>query len=83
MPHLARGDRRAGKADLPFIPGHKAIGLLAGIGKYVSGLKQGDALGVPWLHDAYGYCEYRTTCSKSLYESQHNTGYSVNNGHAE
>jgi propanol-preferring alcohol dehydrogenase len=80
--HAASGDWPV-KPNLPFIPGHEAVGIVAGIGKGVIGLKEGDAVGVPWLHDACGCCEYCTTGWETLCESQHNTGYSVNGGHAE
>ena len=80
--HAANGDWPV-KPNLPFIPGHEAVGLVAGVGKGVIGVKEGDAVGVPWLHDACGYCEYCTTGWETLCEAQHNTGYSVNGGHAE
>jgi alcohol dehydrogenase, propanol-preferring len=80
--HAASGDWPV-KPNLPFIPGHEAVGIVAGMGKGVIGLKEGDAVGVPWLHDACGCCEYCTTGWETLCEAQHNTGYSVNGGHAE
>ena len=80
--HAADGDWPV-KPTLPFIPGHEAVGHVVKIGKGVVGLKEGDAVGVPWLHDACGYCEYCTTGWETLCESQHNSGYSVDGGHAE
>ena len=80
--HAASGDWPV-KPNLPFIPGHEAVGLVAKVGKGVIGLKEGDAVGVPWLHDACCQCEYCTTGWETLSEAQHNTGYSVNGGHAE
>jgi len=80
--HAANGDWPV-KPTLPFIPGHEAIGSVAKIGKGVLGLKEGDIVGVPWLHDACGCCEYCTTGWETLCESQHNTGYSVDGGYAE
>lgn len=80
--HAASGDWPI-KPRLPLIPGHEAVGLVAKIGKGVVGLKEGDAVGVPWLHDACGCCEYCTTGWETLCEAQHNTGYSVNGGYAE
>jgi propanol-preferring alcohol dehydrogenase len=80
--HAASGDWPV-KPSLPFIPGHEAVGLVARVGKDVIGLKEGDAVGVPWLHDACGSCEYCTTGWETLCDAQHNTGYSVNGGYAE
>ncbi|HEX3442684.1 MAG TPA: alcohol dehydrogenase AdhP [Pseudolabrys sp.] len=80
--HAANGDWPV-RPTLPFIPGHEAIGSVAKIGKGVFGLKEGDVVGVPWLHDACGCCEYCTTGWETLCELQHNTGYSVDGGYAE
>jgi alcohol dehydrogenase, propanol-preferring len=79
---IASGDWPA-KPALPFIREHEAIGSVAKVGKGVLGLKEGDVVGVPWLHDACGCCEYCTTGWETLCESQHNTGYSVDGGYAE
>ena len=80
--HAAQGDWPV-KPTPPFIPGHEAVGRVAKVGKGVKGVKEGDAVGVPWLHDACGFCEYCTTGWETLCESQHNTGYSVDGGFAE
>jgi propanol-preferring alcohol dehydrogenase len=80
--HAANGDWPV-KPTLPFIPGHEAVGYVAVLGSGVTDLKVGDAVGVPWLHDACGHCEYCETGWETLCESQHNTGYSVDGGYAE
>jgi propanol-preferring alcohol dehydrogenase len=80
--HAADGDWPV-KPKLPFIPGHEGVGRVAKLGKGVTGLKEGDAVGVPWLHDACGGCEYCTTGWETLCEHQHDTGYSVDGGYAE
>lgn len=80
--HAANGDWPV-KPTPPFIPGHEAIGHIAKLGKGVLGLKEGDTVGVPWLHDACGGCEYCTTGWETLCEQQHNTGYSVDGGFAD
>lgn len=80
--HAARGDWPV-KPTLPFVPGHEAAGYVAGLGAGVTGLKEGDPVGVPWLHDACGGCEYCGTGWETLCEHQHNTGYSVDGGYAE
>ena len=80
--HAAQGDWPV-KPTLPFIPGHEAVGHVVAVGNGVTGVKEGDAVGVAWLHDACGFCEYCTTGWETLCESQHNTGYSVDGGFAE
>jgi alcohol dehydrogenase, propanol-preferring len=80
--HAANGDW-AGRPPLPFIPGHEGVGVVAALRGGVKGLKEGDAVGVAWLHDACGQCEYCRTGWDSLCAAQHNTGYSVNGSFAE
>lgn len=80
--HAADGDWPI-KPKLPFIPGHEGVGIVAAVGKDVIGWREGDAVGVPWLHDACGHCEYCFTGWETLCEAQHNTGYSCDGGYAE
>jgi len=80
--HAARGDW-AVKPTLPLIPGHEGTGHVAAVGAGVTHVKMGDAVGVPWLHDACGQCEFCLTGWETLCPSQHNTGYSVNGTYAE
>jgi propanol-preferring alcohol dehydrogenase len=80
--HAAHGDWPV-KPKLPFIPGHEGVGRVAAIGAGVKGLKEGDPVGVPWLHDACGCCEHCTTGWETLCEGQHNTGYGVDGGYAD
>jgi propanol-preferring alcohol dehydrogenase len=80
--HAADGDWPV-KPRLPFIPGHEGVGVVAAIGADVTGFKEGDAVGVPWLHDACGECEYCITGWETLCRAQHNTGYSVDGTYAE
>ena len=80
--HAAEGDWPV-KPSPPFIPGHEGTGIVAGVGAGVTTLREGDRVGVAWLHDACGICEYCTTGWETLCESQHNSGYSVNGSFAE
>lgn len=80
--HAADGDWPV-KPTLPFIPGHEAVGDVVEFGREVVGLELGDRVGVAWLHDACGRCEYCETGRETLCTSQRNTGYSVNGGYAE
>lgn len=80
--HAADGDWPV-KPKLPFIPGHEGVGYVAAVGKGVTSVKEGDRVGVPWLHSACGHCEYCITGWETLCPDQDNTGYSVDGGYAE
>ena len=80
--HAADGDWPV-KPTLPFIPGHEGAGIVAALGAGVTGLKEGDPVGIAWLHDACGACEYCITGWETLCAAQHNSGYSVNGTFAE
>lgn len=80
--HAAEGDWPV-KPNPPFIPGHEGVGYVSGVGRGVKDIKEGDKVGVPWLHTACGKCDYCTSGWETLCESQKNTGYSVNGGFAE
>jgi propanol-preferring alcohol dehydrogenase len=80
--HAADGDWPV-KPSLPFIPGHEGAGFVAALGTGVKGLKEGDRVGIAWLHDACGSCEWCNTGWETLCESQHNSGYGVNGTFAE
>ena len=80
--HAAEGDWPV-KPKLPFIPGHEGVGYVAAVGSDVTLLKEGDRVGVPWLHSACGICEYCLTGWETLCQQQQNTGYSVDGGFAE
>ncbi|MCG8419061.1 MAG: alcohol dehydrogenase AdhP [Proteobacteria bacterium] len=80
--HAADGDWPV-KPTPPFIPGHEGVGTVAAIGAGVTGVKEGDRVGVPWLFTACGRCEYCVTGWETLCMSQENAGYSVDGGYAE
>lgn len=80
--HAADGDWPV-KPTPPIVPGHEGVGLVAAVGPGVTNLKEGDAVGIAWLHDACGACEHCITGWETLCTSQHNTGYGVNGTFAE
>lgn len=80
--HAAQGDWPV-KPKLPFVPGHEGVGQVAAVGAHVRGVKEGDWVGVPWLHTACGRCEHCLAGWETLCTAQENTGYSVDGGFAE
>ncbi len=80
--HAAEGDWPV-KPQPPFIPGHEGVGHVVAVGAGVSHIKEGDRVGIPWLHSACGHCEHCLGGWETLCLAQSNTGYSVNGGFAE
>ena len=80
--HAADGDWPV-KPTKPFIPGHEGAGIIAAVGPGVKDLKEGDPVGVAWLHGACGSCEYCITGWETLCAAQQYGGYSVNGSFAE
>lgn len=71
------------KPTLPFIPGHEGVGYVARVGAGVKFLKEGDRVGVPWLHTTCGRCEHCMGGWETPCDHQQMTGYTVNGGYAE
>jgi propanol-preferring alcohol dehydrogenase len=80
--HAADGDWPV-KPSVPFTPGHEGIGRVVAIGKGARQIKEGDMVGVPWLFDACGLCDYCLTGRETMCESARYGGYSANGGFAE
>ena len=80
--HAAHGDWPV-RPTPPFIPGHEGVGFVSAVGQGVRHIKEGDRVGVPWLHTACGHCVHCLGGWETLCEGQQNTGYSVNGGFAE
>jgi propanol-preferring alcohol dehydrogenase len=79
--HLAEGDlapRRAG-----VIPGHEIVGRVAGQGPGPEGLRQGQRVGVAWLHRSCGECRFCRYGAENLCLAPRFTGWDVDGGYAE
>ena len=79
--HVIEGDLSAPK--LPLIPGHEVVGVVEAVGERVTRFRVGERVGVTWLHDACGECEYCRRGQENLCEAAHFTGYTANGGYAE
>ena len=80
--HAIAGDW-ALKPKLPFIPGHEGVGVVAKAGRNVRDLKEGDRVGLPWLHSACGVCEWCITGWESLCPRAEFGGCTANGSFAE
>lgn len=80
--HATDGDWPV-KPKLPLIPGHEGVGYVVALGPDVTGVKEGNIVGVPWLYSACGCCEYCITGWETLCDTQQNGGYSVDGSYAE
>jgi propanol-preferring alcohol dehydrogenase len=80
--HAADGDWPI-KPTPPFTPGHEGAGIVAALGAGVTHLKEGDRVGIAWLHSACGHCDYCLAGWETLCPEQQNSGYSVNGSFAQ
>lgn len=68
---------------LPIIPGHQIVGRVLELGPAVTLLQVGDRVGIPWLGQTCGQCEYCTLYqAENLCDNPTFTGYSRNGGFA-
>lgn len=79
--HVAEGDLPPHKS--PVTPGHEVIGTVAECGPGTNLLKEGDRVGVAWLHASCGVCLYCQRGAENLCTAPRFTGYDVDGGYAE
>ncbi len=79
--HTVEGDLALPR--LPLVPGHQAVGVVEAVGASVRSFREGDRVGVPWLHWTCGRCEYCQKGLENLCEAARFTGYHVDGGYAE
>src|SRR5271169_1014386 len=80
--HAVDGDWPV-KPMMPLIPGHEGAGIVAALGPGVTHLKEGDRVGIAWLHSACGHCDFCLSGWETLCLEQKNSGYSVNGSFAQ
>lgn len=79
--HVAEGDLPPHRS--PIIPGHEAVGTIARLGPGVAQFKEGDRVGVAWLHASCGSCPYCQRGEENLCTAPRFTGYDEHGGYAE
>ncbi len=78
---LAEG--RVAAPAYPVIPGHQVVGRVAAVGAGTTGFREGDRVGVAWIHSACGRCRWCTAGLENLCPHFRATGCDVNGGYAE
>jgi propanol-preferring alcohol dehydrogenase len=79
--HVVEGELPPRKS--PVIPGHQVVGKIVALGEGASRFALGTRVGVPWLHQADGTCEYCRASAENLCDQLSFTGYTVDGGYAE
>ena len=67
----------------PIIPGHQTVGIVDQIGEGVTTLQKGDRVGIAWLQQTCGGCEFCQSGRENLCEKSIFSGYHVHGGFAE
>jgi propanol-preferring alcohol dehydrogenase len=65
------------------IPGHQIVGRVAAVGRNVRDRREGDRVGIAWIHDADGTCRWCRRGEENLCPNFHSTGCDANGGYAE
>jgi len=79
--HVIEGELPARKS--PVIPGHQVVGVIEKSGEGAQRFAIGARVGVAWLHQTDGTCEYCRAGAENLCDHPKFTGYSVDGGYAE
>jgi alcohol dehydrogenase, propanol-preferring len=79
--HTVEGDLPPHKR--PVVPGHQIVGRIDAIGRNVTTHKEGDRVGIPWLHSTCGACEFCRRGLENLCANAKFTGYDADGGYAE
>jgi len=79
--HVVEGDLPG--ARVPIIPGHQIVGRVERVSEGVTEFVCGDRVGVAWLYQTCGACEFCLTGRENLCRGARFTSFHVNGGFAE
>ncbi|MGH9474838.1 MAG: zinc-dependent alcohol dehydrogenase family protein [Terriglobales bacterium] len=85
---ICRTDLHLVEGELPLrrehvTPGHQVVGEITALGTGVEQLRQGQRVGVAWLHQTCGVCRFCRADQENLCERAEFTGWTVPGGYAE
>jgi len=69
--------------NYPVIPGHQIVGRVATVGRQVGQYREGDRVGIAWIHSACGACRWCASGQENLCPHFESTGCDANGGYAE
>jgi alcohol dehydrogenase, propanol-preferring len=79
--HVVEGELPALRT--PLVPGHQAVGRVAGRGEGATRFREGDRVGIAWLRRTCRACLYCATDRENLCERAEFTGWHADGGYAE
>jgi alcohol dehydrogenase, propanol-preferring len=79
--HVAEGDLAPRRPNV--VPGHEVVGRVEALGRGVTTLREGDRVGVAWLHRTCGVCRFCRRGAENLCLAPRFTGWDVDGGYAE
>ncbi len=75
-------DGELNQPNLPLIPGHQIVAEIKALGDDVTGFTVGQRVGVPWLGQTCGHCQFCLSGRENLCDHAFFTGYTVDGGYA-
>jgi alcohol dehydrogenase, propanol-preferring len=79
--HVIEGELEPRKS--PVIPGHQVVGVVEKRGAQAKKFRVGARVGIAWLHQTDGTCEYCRRSAENLCDHPKFTGYTRDGGYAE
>ena len=79
--HVVEGELPVRKSHL--IPGHQVVGTISVVGSQVDEFQIGDRVGIAWLNQTCGICEFCRAGQENLCDRAMFTGWTVDGGYAE
>jgi propanol-preferring alcohol dehydrogenase len=79
--HVVEGDLEPRRPSL--VPGHEIVGVVDARGREARRFREGDRVGVAWLHRACGECRFCRRGAENLCLGPRFTGWDVDGGYAE
>ncbi|HXU67749.1 MAG TPA: zinc-dependent alcohol dehydrogenase family protein [Polyangia bacterium] len=79
--HVIEGDLPLVKR--PIIPGHQVVGVVDRVGPDCRRFRVGDRIGIAWLRETDGTCDFCRRGQENLCPASHYTGWHADGGYAE